>query len=66
MQVWFIPFYTPERNGYVERFHGECGQFFWSRQQFESVSRVREAYPDFLDYFRNHRQLPAIQGRTPG
>ena len=65
MQVWFIPFYTPERNGYVERFHGECGQFFWSRQQFESVSRVREAYPDFLDYFRNHRQLPAIQGRTP-
>jgi hypothetical protein len=65
IQVWFIPFYTPERNGYVEPFHGECDQFFWSRQQFETVSKVREAYPDFLDYFRNQRQLPAIQNRTP-
>ena len=64
-QVWFIPFYTPERNGYVERFHGECDQFFWSRQQFDSVSGVREAYPDFLDYFRTQRRLPAIQDRTP-
>lgn len=65
IQVWFIPFYTPKRNGYVERFHGECDQFFWSRQQFETVSKVREAYPDFLDYFRNQRQLPAIQNRAP-
>ena len=65
VQVWFIPFYTPERNGYVERFHGECDQFFWSRQQFKTVPKVREAYPDFLDYFRNQRHLPAIQDRTP-
>ena len=65
VQVWFIPFYTPERNGYVERFHGECDQFFWSRQQFETVPQVREAYPDFLDYFRNQRQPPAIRARTP-
>lgn len=65
VHVWFIPFYTPERNGYVERFHGECDQFFWSRQRFETVSKVRETYPDFLDYFRNQRQLPAIQERTP-
>jgi putative transposase len=65
VQVWFIPFYTPERNGYVERFHGECDQFFWSRQQFQTVSKVQADYPDFLDYFRNQRQLPAIQDRTP-
>ncbi len=65
IQVWFIPFYTPERNGYVERFHGECDQFFWSRKLFETVPQVRAAYPDFLDYFRNQRQLPAIQNHTP-
>jgi len=65
VQVWFIPFYTPERNGYVERFHGECDQFFWSRQQFQTVPKVRAVYPDFLDYFRHQRQLPAIQDRTP-
>jgi transposase len=49
----------------VERFHGECDQFFWSRRRFETVPQVREAYPDFLDYFRTQRQLPAIQGHTP-
>jgi transposase len=65
VQVWFIPFYTPERNGYAERFHGECDQFFWSRKRFETVPQVRVAYPDFLDYFRNQRQLPAIQNHTP-
>ena len=65
VQVWFIPFYTPERNGYAERFHGECDQFFWSRKRFETVPQVRAAYPDFLDYFRNQRQLPAIQNHTP-
>lgn len=65
IQVWFIPFYTPERNGYVERFHGECDQFFWSRKRFETIPQVQAAYPDFLDYFRNHRQLPAIQNHTP-
>ena len=65
LQVWFIPFYTPERNGYVERFHGECDQLLWSRRQFETVSDVREAYPSFLDYFRHQRRLPAIKNRTP-
>lgn len=65
VQVWFIPFYTPERNGYAERFHGECDQFFWSRKRFETVPQVRVVYPDFLDYFRNQRQLPAIQNHTP-
>ena len=65
VQVWFIPFYTPERNGYAERFHGECDQFFWSRKRFETVPQVRTAYPDFLGYFRHQRQLPAIQNHTP-
>lgn len=65
VQVWFIPCYTPELNGYVERFHGECDQFFWSRRKFENISQVRGTYPDFLDNFRTQRRLPAIQEHTP-
>ena len=65
IQVWFIPFYTPERNGFAERFHGECDQFFWSRKRFETTAQVEAAYPDFLSYFRNQRRLPAIQDHTP-
>lgn len=65
IQPWFIPFYTPERNGYVEGFHGQCGQFFWSRTRFGDRLQVQEAYPSFLSYFRTRRRLPAIHLRTP-
>jgi hypothetical protein len=65
VKVWFIPFHTPERNGFVERFHGECDQFFWSRRRFESVPQIQAAYPAFLDHFRHQRRLPAIQDHTP-
>jgi hypothetical protein len=65
VEVWFIPFDTPERNGYAERFHGECDQFFWSRRVFETIPQVQTAYPAFLRYFRNERHLPAIGNRTP-
>jgi hypothetical protein len=65
VQVWFIPFYTPQRNGYVESFHSQTDQFFWSRTQFENRLPVEASYPDFLTYFRQQRQLPAIQEHTP-
>jgi len=65
VEVWFIPFDTPERNGYVEHFHGECDQFFWSRRRFKNVAQAQQAYPAFLDYFRHQRRLPAIGYRTP-
>jgi hypothetical protein len=65
VKVWFIPFHTPERNGFVERFHGECDQFFWSRRRFENIPQIQAAYPAFLDHFRHQRQLPAIQNHTP-
>ena len=65
VQPWFIPFYTPKRNGYVESFHGECDRSFWSRTQFADRSQVQAAYPAFLSHFRDQRHLPAIQHHTP-
>jgi len=65
VQVWFIPLYTPKRNGYVESFHDQCDQFFWSRTNFETKAQVEAAYPDFLTYFRQQRRLPAIDYHTP-
>ncbi len=65
IEAWFIPFYTPERNGYVERFHGETEASFWNRRRFDNPAQVAAAYPDFLAYFRTQRRLPAIQNQTP-
>jgi hypothetical protein len=65
VQVWFIPLYDPKRNGYVENFHGQCDQFFWSRTIFETKAQVEASYPDFLTYFRQQRRLPAIDYHTP-
>jgi transposase InsO family protein len=63
--VWFIPFYTPQRNGFVESFHSQCQRFFWSRQTFGSLAEVQASYPAFLEAYRHDHHLPAIDQRTP-
>jgi transposase InsO family protein len=63
--VWFIPFYTPQRNGFVESFHSQCQHFFWSRQTFGSLAEVQASYPAFLEAYRHDHRLPAIDLRTP-
>ncbi|MDX1475783.1 MAG: helix-turn-helix domain-containing protein [Reinekea sp.] len=65
IQVWFIPTYTPERNGFVESFHSQCDQFFWSRHTFTDQASVQTKYPAFLRSFRQAHHLPAIEGQTP-
>jgi hypothetical protein len=66
VQVWFIPTYTPERNGFVESFHGQCDRFFWSRHTFTARAEVQTKYPAFLHSFRHEHYPPAIDGQTPG
>jgi len=65
VQVWFIPTYTPKRNGFVENFHSQCNRFFWSRHSFQTLAEVEAKYPDFLCTFRQEHVLPAIAGQTP-
>jgi transposase len=65
VQVWFIPTYTPERNGFAESFHSQCNRFFWSRQAFSDQASVQAKYPAFLHSFRQAHHLPAIEGQTP-
>jgi hypothetical protein len=60
-----IPFDTPECNAYVERCHGLCNQFFWSRHHFATVPDVRKPYPDFLRQIRHDYEVPEHPGMTP-
>lgn len=49
----------------MERCHGLCDQFFWSRHQFESVQEVQEHYPDFLHQLRQDYEVPGHPGIAP-
>lgn len=49
----------------MERCHGLCDQFFWSRHQFATVQEVREHYPDFLQQLRQDYDVPGRPKFTP-
>ena len=51
-EVWFNPFDMPECNAYVERFHGLCDQFFWTRHRFACPADIVQPYEAFLQTFR--------------
>jgi hypothetical protein len=55
----------PECNGYVERFHGLCDQFFWTRHHFTDTADVAQHYPAFLETFRERYAPESLAGRTP-
>ncbi len=64
-EVWFNPFAMPECNGHVERLHGLCDQFFWTRHHFTQVADVAQHYPAFLQAFREAHRLQRLGGQTP-
>jgi len=64
-EVWFNPFYMPECNAYVERFHGLCDQFFWTRHHFPSPADIPQPYGEFLQAFREEHTPESLAGQTP-
>jgi hypothetical protein len=60
-----IPFYTPKCNAYVERFHGLCDQFFWTRRHFSDTVAVSRHYPAFLRAFRENYAVQRLPDQTP-
>jgi hypothetical protein len=64
-EVWFNPFRMPKCNAYVERFHGLCDQFFWSRHRFTDPTDVGYCYPAFLETFRNGYRSERLANKTP-
>jgi putative transposase len=64
-EVWFNPFHMPKCNAYVERFHGLCDQFFWSRHRFSDPTDVACHYPAFLETFRERYRAERLAHQTP-
>lgn len=51
IELIFIPFAEPKRNGIVERLNGLWAQSFWNRRHFRSVSHVQRTSPEFERWY---------------
>ena len=65
VEVFFTPFYDPQRNYQIETFHSLWEAAFWSRYQFHNLAHVRAEVPRFLRWYHTRYRPPALNGKTP-
>jgi len=65
VEVFFTPFYDPQRNYQIETFHSLWEVAFWSRYQFRNLAHVQAEVPRFLRWYHTRYQPPALHGKTP-
>jgi transposase-like protein len=65
VQPVFSPFYHPESNGTVERFHQDYSAFVWDKAHLENLQAVRQRSALFFPNFRRSRHQAALHGQSP-
>jgi transposase len=65
VQVIFSPFYAPQTNAYVERFHQDYSKFVWEKEYLENLGAVHQRSGLFFPLFRHSRHHSALGGQTP-
>lgn len=61
----FSPFYYPESNGSVERFHQDYWGFVWHKAYLENLAAVHQRSALFFPNYRNSRHHSALKGQSP-
>ncbi len=64
-QLVFSPFYHPESNGFVERFHQDYADFVWHKAVLPDISAVRQRSILFFQNYRQSHHHSQLQGRSP-
>jgi Integrase core domain len=64
-ELVFSPFYHPESNGTVERFHQDYGRNTWAKTSFTAVDMIRQFSQRFFQNYRHSRHHSALKGRSP-
>jgi len=64
-QMVFSPFYHPESNGTVERFHQDYAKFVWQKETLPDLSAVRQRSALFYRNYRASHHHSQLQGRSP-
>jgi transposase len=65
IQVVFSPFYHPESNGWVERFHQDYAKFVWKKDILPDLSAVRQRSALFYRNYRTSYHHSQLLGRSP-
>ncbi len=64
-ELVFSPFYHPESNGTVERFHQDYVAHVWADTQLTDLDDVQQQGQDFFQLYRQSRHHSALQGYSP-
>ena len=65
VQPVFTPFYHPESNGTVERFHQDYTAFVWKKVHLENLAAVRQRSALFFPNYRRSRHHSVLHGHSP-
>jgi hypothetical protein len=64
-QPVFSPFYHPESNGFVERFHQDYSAFVWKKALLGNLADVRQRSELFFPNYRSSHHHSALAGKSP-
>jgi transposase len=64
-ELVYSPFYHPQSNGTVERFHQEYSHHVWDKRHLPDFETVQQLAPSFFDLYRQSRHHSALDGHSP-
>lgn len=64
-EVVFSPFYHPQSNGHVERFHQDYVEHVWAHTDLADVAAVNSQGDWFFDAYRTSTHVSALQRTSP-
>jgi len=64
-QPIFSPFYNPESNSYVERFHQDYSRFVWDKVHLQDLLAVRQRSTLFFPKYCTSRHHSELAGKSP-
>ncbi len=64
-QLIYSPFYHPESNGYIERFHQDYNRHVWHVCHLPDLAAVQTHAPSFFAAYRHSQHHSALNGHTP-
>jgi len=64
-ELVFSPFYSPECNGFVERFHQDYTTNVWEKVTMQDLDEVRKTSAAFFPRYRTSEHHSRLQGRPP-
>jgi len=65
VQPVFSPFYHPESNGFVERFHQDYSEFVWEKEYLENLAAVHRRSALFFPNYCNSHHHSVLKGKAP-